>query len=144
PLRQRKTDIMLLADSFSEKYGKKNNKFIKRITSTAIDLFQSYHWPGNVRELENVIERAALLSTDDVIHAYHLPPSLQSAKSTGTSLHSTLEEALESLECELLKDAVKTARGNRASAARALGISERIMGLRVDKYGIICSNYKNK
>ena len=144
PLRQRKTDIMLLADFFVEKYGKKNNKNIKRITSTSIDLFQSYHWPGNVRELENVIERAALLSTDDVIHAYHLPPSLQSAESTDTSLHSTLEEAVESLEKELIKDALKTARGNRASAARALGISERIMGLRVDKYGIICAKYKNR
>jgi len=144
PLRQRKTDILLLADFFAEKYGKKNRKNIKRITSTAIDLFQSYHWPGNVRELENVIERAALLSTDEVIHAYHLPPSLQSAESTDTSLHSTLEEALESLEKELIKDALKSARGNRASAARALGISERIMGLRVDKYEIECTKYKNR
>ncbi|MBB6480385.1 sigma-54 interaction domain-containing protein [Spirochaeta isovalerica] len=144
PLRQRKTDIMLLADYFAEKYGKKNGKNIKRITSTSIDLFQSYHWPGNVRELENVIERAALLSTDEVIHAYHLPPSLQSAESTDTSLHSTLQEAVDSLEKELIKDALKTARGNRASAARALGISERIIGLRVDKYGIDCSKYKNR
>jgi Nif-specific regulatory protein len=143
PLRQRKTDILLLTDYFVEKYGKQNGKNIKRITSTAIDLFQSYHWPGNVRELENVIERATLLSSDNVIHAYNLPPSLQSAESTNTSLHSTLEEALESLERELIKDALKTARGNRASAARALGISERIMGLRVDKYEILCNNYKN-
>ena len=144
PLRQRQTDILLLADYFVEKYGSKNGKNIKRISSTAIDLFQSYHWPGNVRELENVIERAALLSTDDVIHAYHLPPSLQSAESSNTSLHSTLEEALESLERELIKDALKSARGNRASAARSLGISERIMGLRVEKYGIPCEKYKTR
>lgn len=144
PLRQRKTDILLLADYFVEKYGNKNGKNIKRITSTAIDLFQIYHWPGNVRELENVIERAALLSTDNVIHAYHMPPSLQSAESTGTALHSTLDEALETLERELLKDALKTARGNRASAARSLGISERIIGLRVEKYGIECTKYKGR
>ena len=144
PLRQRKTDILLLTDFFAEKYGKKNGKNIKRITSTSIDLFQSYHWPGNVRELENVIERAALISTDEVIHAYNLPPSLQSAESTDTSLHTTLEEALESLERELLKDALKSARGNRAYAARELGISERIMGLRVDKYEIQCGKYKKR
>ncbi len=144
PLRQRKTDILLLADYFTEKYGNKIGKSIKRITSTSIDLFQSYHWPGNVRELENCIERATLLSTDEVIHAYHLPPSLQSAESTGTTLHSTLEEALGSLEMELLKDALKTTRGNRALAARTLGISERIMGLRVEKYAIDCNKYRNR
>ncbi len=144
PLRQRKTDILLLADYFTEKYGNKIGKSIKRITSTSIDLFQSYHWPGNVRELENCIERATLLSTDEVIHAYHLPPSLQSAESTGTTLHSTLEEALGSLEMELLKDALKTTRGNRALAARSLGISERIMGLRVEKYAIDCYKYRNR
>ncbi|MDC7234904.1 MAG: nif-specific transcriptional activator NifA, partial [Spirochaetales bacterium] len=72
PLRERKTDIMLLADFFTEKYSRKNRKTVKRISSSAIDLIMSYHWPGNVRELENCIERASLLSTDQVIHAYHL------------------------------------------------------------------------
>ena len=77
PLRERKGDIMLLADYFTEKYAEKNNKLIKRISSTAIDMLTSYTWPGNVRELENCIERAVILSTDMVIHSYNLPPSLQ-------------------------------------------------------------------
>ncbi len=62
PLRERKSDILLLADYFVEKYSKLNQKSIRRISTAAIDLLMSYHWPGNVRELENCIERAVLLS----------------------------------------------------------------------------------
>ncbi len=127
PMRERKTDLMLLADFFTEKYSKRNRKHIKRISSSAIDLIMSYHWPGNVRELENCIERAVLLSTDQVIHAYHLPPSLQSAESSNTGIHSTLQEAVENLEKELISEALKSNRGNMARAARKLGITERIM-----------------
>ncbi|MDR1232370.1 MAG: sigma 54-interacting transcriptional regulator, partial [Spirochaetaceae bacterium] len=84
PLRERKSDIVLLADHFTEKYAQRNAKLIKRISSLAIDLLTSYTWPGNVRELENCIERAVILTTDMVIHSYHLPPSLQTARSTHT------------------------------------------------------------
>ncbi|MCK5734895.1 MAG: sigma-54-dependent Fis family transcriptional regulator, partial [Spirochaetaceae bacterium] len=142
PLRERHGDIMLLADHFIEKYSGKNRKKIKRISSSSIDLLTIYHWPGNVRELENCIERAVLLSTDEVIHAYHLPPSLQSAESTDTGLASTLSEALGKLEEELLREALKSSKGNRAEAARHLGISERIMGLRVDRFGINPKKYR--
>ncbi len=143
PLRERRGDIMLLADHFVEKYSRKNRKIVKRISSSAIDLLSSYHWPGNVRELENCIERAVLLSTDEVIHAYHMPPSLQSAESSNTALATTLPEALDKLEDELIRDALKSSRGNRADAARHLGISERIMGLRVDKFGINPKKYRS-
>ncbi len=136
PLRDRKSDIMLLADYFVEKYSKQNGKSIKRISTPAIELFMSYHWPGNVRELENCIERAILLSTDEVIHGSHLPPSLQSAESTGTALQGTLPEALDNIERELILDALKSTKGNMAKAARLLGISERIIGLRVKKHGV--------
>ena len=142
PLRERKSDIIVLCDHFIEKYNKKNRCSIKRITSNAIDLLMMYHWPGNVRELENCIERAVLLSKDDVIHGYHLPPSLQSAQSSNTTFESSLEHALEALEFELIADALKNSRGNRAQAARNLGISERIMGLRIDKYHIDSDKYK--
>jgi Nif-specific regulatory protein len=136
PLRERKTDIPLLADFFVEKYGKIDNKVIRRISTPAIDMLMSYHWPGNVRELENCIERAILLSTDSVIHGHHLPPTLQTAEASGTAHVGTLDGTLDNVERDLLVDALKHARGNKAKAARTLGISERIMGLRVKKYGI--------
>lgn len=136
PLRSRKSDIMLLADYFTEKYSRKNSKDIKRITTPAIQLLTSYHWPGNVRELENCIERAVLLSTDDVIHGNHLPPSLQSAESTGTEINNTLQQAVDELEKEMILDALKSCGGNMTRAAKMLGISERIIGLRKKKYRI--------
>ena len=142
PLRDRKSDIMLLADHFTEKYSKKNFKDIKRISTPAIQLLTSYHWPGNVRELENCIERAVLLSYDDVIHGNLLPPSLQSAESTGTEIDNTLQQALDNLEKELIMDALKSANGNLTKAAGILGISERIIGLRKRKYKIDPSNFR--
>jgi Nif-specific regulatory protein len=142
PLRERKSDIVLLADHFTEKYASKNGKPIKRISSPALDLFTSYHWPGNVRELENCIERAVILSTDMVIHSYHLPPSLQSAQSTDTAPTMTLEAALSRLEKEMIVEALKITGGNMAAAARHLGVTERQMGLRVHHYGINCRLYR--
>jgi Nif-specific regulatory protein len=136
PLRERKSDIVLLADYFTEKYAEKNNKLIKRISTPAIDLLTSYSWPGNVRELENCIERAVILSQDMVIHSYNLPPSLQSAASTNTEPTTTLEAALSRLEKELIVEALKINDGNMAAAARQLAITERQMGLRVHHYGI--------
>ena len=136
PLRERRSDIVLLADYFAEKHGRRSGKPILRISSPAIDLLITYHWPGNVRELENSIERAVILSTDSVIHAYHMPPSLQSAESTGTGPASTLDASLARLERELLIEALKICRGNAAAAARRLGVTERRMGLALHRYGI--------
>ncbi|TVR58174.1 MAG: nif-specific transcriptional activator NifA [Spirochaetaceae bacterium] len=136
PLRDRKSDILLLADYFIEKYAERNHVGIRRISTPAIDLLVNYHWPGNVRELENCIERAVLLSVDDVIHSHHLPPSLQSAESTGTQINGTLQESLDNLERELLMDALKSTKGNMAKAARLLDVTERVMGLRVKRHGV--------
>jgi len=136
PLRERKSDIILLVDHFIEKYATLNHKKIQRISTPAIDLLMAYHWPGNVRELENCIERAVLLSTDEVIHSHHLPPSLQSAESTNTRLHTTLQEALDNLERELILDALKSTKGNMAILVNHPGTTERIMGLRVQKHRI--------
>jgi Nif-specific regulatory protein len=135
-LRDRKSDIVLLADHFVERIARENMKTVRRISTPAIDLLMAYHWPGNVRELENCIERAVLLTTDEVIHGHHLPPSLQSAESTDTRLNETLEEALDKLELELLRDALKSTKGNMSKASRLLGLTERKMGLRIEKYQI--------
>jgi len=136
PLRERKTDIPLLADFFTERYAKSNNKKVLRICTHALDMFMSYHWPGNVRELENSIERAVLLTQDGVIHGYHLAPSLQTSTYSGTVYEGTLQGAMDELEHDLIVDALKTTRGNVAKASKILGASERILGLRIKKYGL--------
>ncbi len=135
-LRERKTDIPLLVDHFIEKYGRLNSKEVKRISTSAINMLMAYHWPGNVRELENCIERAVLLTHDEVIHGHHLPPTLQTAEYSGTIPKGTLKAMVESFEKEIILDALKSARGQMAKAARALGTTERILGLRVRKFRI--------
>ncbi|MBP7652184.1 nif-specific transcriptional activator NifA [Candidatus Dependentiae bacterium] len=144
PLRERKTDIPLLADFFIEKYNKINNKNIRRISTPAIDMLMSYHWPGNIRELENCIERAVLLSSDDVLHSHHLPPTLQTAEESGTTFTGTLEERLERVEKELILDSLKSTNGNMSKAAQILGITERIIGLRVKKFNIEPKRFSKK
>jgi Nif-specific regulatory protein len=144
PLRERRTDILLLADHFAERHGAAAGKPVKRISTPAIDMLSAYHWPGNVRELENCIERAVLLSTDGVIHGHHLPPSLQTAEASGTLPSGPLKAALEGLEREMISDALKSARGNRAAAARMLGLTERLMGIRVKKLGIDSKRFRTR
>jgi len=144
PLRERGGDVILLADHFAETLGTRLGKPVLRISTPAIDLLVSYHWPGNVRELENAIERAVVLSTDGVIHAWHLPPSLQSAASTGTGPNSTLDSSLSRIERELIVEALKMNSGRAVAAARALGITERRMGLAMRKYGIDWRRFRTK
>jgi Nif-specific regulatory protein len=142
PLRERKTDIVLLADYFIEKFSREQGKEVARISTPAIDSLMAYHWPGNVRELENCIERAVILSSDGVIHSYNLPPSLQTSTSTGTAKSSNLDDTLANIEKEIIVEELKRSKGNMARTARILGISERIMGLRVEKYSIEPKRFK--
>jgi Nif-specific regulatory protein len=136
PLRERKTDILLLADYFLEKYAAENRKDIRSFSRTTIDMLMQYHWPGNVRELENCIERAVLLCEEDVIQTYHLPPSLQTVNQYHSSPGASLGDAVENLERDRIVDALKNTRGNMAKSAQILGITERQFAYRAKKYGI--------
>ena len=142
PLREREADVLLLADYFLERYAEEYGKDIRRTSTPAIDALVRYHWPGNVRELENCLERAVLLCEDQVIHSYHLPPTLQTAEDTGTQQTRSLGEAMETFERELLIDALKTSRGNMRQAAKALRTTERIFGYKIKKHGINSKQYK--
>ena len=144
PLRDRRPDILLLADHFVEKYALAHGKDVRRIATTAIDMLMAYHWPGNVRELENCIERAVLVCEGGVIHAHHLPPSLQTAEVSGTLPRRSLEKAVESFERDLIQDALKSARGNKARAARLLDTTERILAYKVRKYAIDGKRFRVK
>jgi len=142
PLRDRKSDLLLLSDHFLEKFSREHGKNIKRISTPAIDMLTSYHWPGNVRELENCLERAVLVCDGHVIHAHHLPPTLQTAEASGTVTRVSLKDAVAAYEKDLIQDALKTTRGNRAKAARLLNATERILNYQVDKYGIDWQRFK--
>ena len=142
PLRERKTDILLLAEHFLEKYARENGKDIRRITTPAIDMLMRYHWPGNVRELENCIERAVLLCEEPAIHSYHLPPTLQTADESRSAVDLPFAEAVRHFETDLIVDALKATRGNIRKAAERLQTTPRIVGYKIRKYGIDPRRYR--
>ena len=143
PLRERKTDVLLLADHFLERYSIEHGKHVKRISTPAIDMLMAYHWPGNVRELENALERAVLVCDGNVIHAHDLPPSLQTGEASGTVMSLSLGDAVDAYERDLIEDALKATRGNRVKAATLLRSTERIVSYKVKKYQIDCSRYRD-
>jgi Nif-specific regulatory protein len=143
-LRDRRADVLLLADHFVEHFSRAHGRSVRRIATGAIDLLMAYHWPGNVRELENSIERAVLLTRGDVLMAHHLPPTLQGPTADRSGSSPGLEAALGAVERDLLLDALKACRGNMAAAARQLEITERQMGLRVKKYGVDPKRFKQR
>ena len=154
PLRERKSDIPLLVEHFLEKHSAQKHsaqrhsvadsvsthrrprgRGVRRISTSALDLLMSYPWPGNVRELENCIERAVLVTEDDVVRVSHLHPSVQ-AGTGGTGPRTGLNARLDEVEREMLVETLKASRGNAAKAARLLDITERMMGIRLKKHGI--------
>ena len=136
PLRERKPDVLLLADHFLERLAADHGKRIRRISTPAIDMLMAYHWPGNVRELQNVVERAVLVCDGDVVHAHHLPPTLQMADTAEGAATQSLASTLSALEKDLIQDALKMARGNRAKAARLLHATPRMVNYKIRKYRI--------
>jgi Nif-specific regulatory protein len=143
PLRERKSDVLLLADHFVEKLSADHGKQVKRISTPAIDALVAYHWPGNVRELQNVIERAVLVCDGQVIHMHHLPPTLQTAEGSGTANTQSLGDAVAAFERDMIEDALKMARGNRARAARLLQTTRRIANYKIKQYGIDWRRYQD-
>jgi Nif-specific regulatory protein len=144
PLRERRTDILLLAEYFLDQYCRENNKKIERISTTAIDLLIKYHWPGNVRELQNCMERAVLICDSNTISSVHLPPTLQSSDSVSTDSPLSLSGAVESFERELIIDALKHTNGNQTKAAARLETSLRIINYKIHNYGIDPKQFKVK
>ncbi len=140
PLRERKEDILLLAEHFLSIYAQKNRRLIKGFTPRAADLLMRYHWPGNVRELENAVERAVILTRGEMITPEHLPHPIQ-AIDAGEGGAETVDtgvsvRALKDVEKEMILRTLDQTDGNRTRTAEILGISRRTLQLKLKKYGI--------
>ena len=145
-LRDRKSDILLLAEHFLEKYNKIYGKNIKRISTPAINMMTIYTWPGNVRELENCIERAVMSSNDSAISGYNLTPAVRAGYAHGSTPHgedADFNSMVASFERELITEALKANRGNAAAAARKLNLTERVINYKIKRYSITTSWYKS-
>jgi Nif-specific regulatory protein len=134
PLRKRPEDVMDLAEHFARKFSADPQNPIK-ISSEAFKLLRAYNWPGNIRELENVVERAAVLcGPEGVVFARHLPVWLQDRENPVEP--KTLVDAVAALEKRLISEALEATGGHVTQAAKMLGLTERKMSLRMEKYDI--------
>lgn len=134
PLRERRSDLALLIDHFLRHFAEKNGKTIRGLTHEARDILLRYDFPGNVRELENLIERAVVLTRDDVIGSGDLPLTVQDPEAEDEQ-GTNLTVAVEALERRMIRDALARSDGVQTRAAELLGISERALRYKLIKYG---------
>jgi Nif-specific regulatory protein len=132
PLRERRQDIPLLVDHFSQRAAVDMGTPLRRIAPHAAELLYSYDWPGNVRELANVIERAVLMCDGTEVMPSHLPVEI----TRGPSKDAEVGRDLRATERSMIVDALRQHHGNQSAAARALGISRDNLRYRVKKYTI--------
>ena len=121
--------------TLSATFAKKNGKTIRGLSHAGRNLLLRYDYPGNVRELENIIERAVILTRDDVIGSSDLPLTVQEPDVADRDRETNLTVAVEALERRMIKEALARADGVQTRAAELLGISERALRYKLTKYG---------
>jgi DNA-binding NtrC family response regulator len=134
PLRERRSDLSLLIDYFLRRFAEKNGKTIRGLTHEARDILLRYDYPGNVRELENLIERAVVLTRDDVIGSGDLPLTVQEPEAEDEQ-GNNLTVTVEAVERRMIREALARSEGVQTHAAELLGISERALRYKLIKYG---------
>ena len=135
PLRERRQDLPALMDHFLRRFAAKNGKTIRGFSHEAREALLRYDYPGNVRELENLIERAVVLTRDDVIDRGDLPLTLEESEIRDDK-EPHLLAAVEGLERRMIKNALARAGGIQTRAAELLGITERALRYKLAKYGL--------
>jgi len=134
PLRDRKSDIPLLANYFLERFSTINNKQIEGISRDAMELLCSYDWPGNCRELANIIEHAVVFCRAKSLTREFLPVQMQPAIPTVTPVNSTAMPTLAEAECALIRKALEDSNWNLKMAAEALDIARGTLYSKIEKY----------
>jgi DNA-binding NtrC family response regulator len=134
PLRHRRADIPLLADHFRRQFLRAGGED-RRFSREAMDRLMRYDYPGNVRELRNIVERALALARDTEVTTGDLPAAVTSGEPPSREPGS-LPEKVSLLEREAIDEALATEDGNQSAAARRLGISERVLRYKIEKYGL--------
>jgi two-component system, NtrC family, response regulator AtoC len=148
PLRARREDIVLLANSFLQEFAKENDRPLKPLSDAAMEQLLAYEWPGNVRELRTAIEHGVVMSNDPVIEVHHLPQFLlarDGSKPAASSdfippskitLDAPAEFNLHALETNAIRSALAISGGNRTHAADLLGVSRRTLQRKLKELGL--------
>jgi len=129
PLRERREDILLLVNYFANKYAEEFGKASPQFSNKAFDVFENYNWPGNVRELENVIQRLLVMEDDNIIDAPDLPSLMRFSALRETGFTRNLAE----VEAEYIRNVLSSVEGNKAKAARILGIDRKTLREKLKK-----------
>lgn len=153
PLRDRKEDIPVLVNNFLKKASEENAKNVKYMSDEAMNYLMHYGWPGNVRELENAITRAVILckgatitpdlfpipgagdSKTPVLQTFNPPEPISSLEGFEQK-SSSLTEQVEILEKQMIQEVLTRTQGNQRQCAKILGVTERILGYKIKKYGL--------
>jgi DNA-binding NtrC family response regulator len=134
PLKERREDIPLLVHHFIEKYNGETGKRVQGVSPPAMAILQGYAWPGNIRELRNTVERAMILVDGDVIGEEHLPPDMQASRPEAAMLRVPLGIPLDKVEKEFILASLQRNGGNKARTAEILGISEKTLYNKLNRY----------
>ncbi len=142
PLRERKDDVLMMANHFIEIFNKEFNKSVKGISGMAEKMLLDYHWPGNIRELKNVIERAIILGNEDTLLLEHLPLEIVAKSSAACTTLTTFKLPpegvdIEEVEKELIRQALETSDWNQSKAAKKLSLGIDAFRYRMKKFGFI-------
>ncbi len=136
-LRDRRSDIPLLADHFLKRFAAENGKRIDSLSPAALKLINGHYWPGNVRELENAIERAVVMSRDATLEAEDLPPSLHDAQDVESGAPPIPGASVAEVEKYLILRTLEHTGGSKSKAADMLGISVRKIQYSLQRYGSV-------
>jgi len=138
PLRERKGDIPVLVEHFLKKYNEENGKNVNSVSKEAMECLLNYHWPGNIRELENCMERAVILAPGETIYKEYLPFNIRQVElvKEKPGEEKPMEEYLSEMEKGLIRSALERSGGVIARAANLLGMNERKLRYRIQKYGL--------
>ncbi len=137
PLRERGEDILYIANEMIAKYTKKYNKNIQKVSPQIFEILESYNWPGNIRELKSVIQAAVLVCNESELQTKHLPQRMQGTEVKKRDVGFKVGTSLESVEKEMIIQALKAANNNRKKAAEMLGISRRALYNKFNKHNIL-------
>ncbi|MBN1477432.1 sigma-54-dependent Fis family transcriptional regulator [Candidatus Sumerlaeota bacterium] len=136
PLRERVEDIPLLADTFVRECAEANGKSLRPLTPRVIAALQGHRWPGNVRQLRNVIEGMVVMSTGKEITVKSLPPELRQTTDGGRTIQLPARISMRDAEREIIRATLRETGGNRAQAARILGLGRKTLYRKMELYGL--------
>jgi len=134
PLKERREDVPLLVHHFIEKFNAETGKRVQGATPSTMVVLQGYAWPGNIRELRNTVERAMILADGELLTEEHLPPDMQPGGGEAAALRLPLGQPLDLVEKDYILATLQRNGGNKARTAELLGISEKTLYNKLNRY----------